>query len=390
MLRRFSVLLLLISAAGLAQPAPRDLDIKAPDGANLRTTYFAPANTSKPAPAVLLLHMCNTTRKSWEPVATQLAAAGIHALTIDNRGFGESAGPKWDTITPQQQGQMEREKWSGDFDAAFHFLLAQPGVDKNRIGVGGGSCGVNNAVHVAMRHANVISMVLLAGPADKAGLDFLTQKHFPPIFASAAADDQFDPNAPQDMQWLAEVSGNPRNKFVAFKDGKHGTEIFGPHPELPKQIVAWYVETLVKSPANPQAPVKAKQTPASEFYRLATSPATVPQAVQLFHQARARDPHALVFPEGPLNQLAYGYLQDGQNDAALALFQLNVAAYPESANAYDSLADGYLAKGENQHALEAEEQCLKLLPNDRTIERFRAQLQQVAQEKIAKLKGGAK
>ena len=42
------------------------------------------------------------------------------------------------------------------------------------------------------------------------------------------------------MQWILAMSGNPRNKFSGFKDGKHGTEIFGPHPELPKQIVAWY------------------------------------------------------------------------------------------------------------------------------------------------------
>jgi len=36
---------------------------------------------------VLLMHMCITTRSSWEPVAQQLSAAGINAVTIDNRGF---------------------------------------------------------------------------------------------------------------------------------------------------------------------------------------------------------------------------------------------------------------------------------------------------------------
>ena len=71
-----------------------------------------------------------------------------------------------------------------------------------------------------------------------------------PVFAAAAADDQFDDHAPESMQWLSDLSGNPRNRFVGFADGKHGTEIFGPHPELPQQIVAWYVDTLVKAPAD--------------------------------------------------------------------------------------------------------------------------------------------
>ncbi len=391
MLRRLTFSLLLCSAlAAAAQSAPHDVDIAAPDGANLRATYYPAAKPgAKGAPAVLLLHMCNTDRKSWAPVAKQLAAAGISALTMDYRGFGESAGPKFDSLAPPQQGEMIQQKWPGDIDAAFNYLLSQPGVDKTRVGAGGGSCGVNNAVHVAMRHANVISLALLAGPADSPGVEFLSQKHFP-VFTAAAADDQFDSNAPQNMQWLADISGNPRNKFAGFKDGKHGTEIFGPHPELPRQIVAWYVETLVKSPANPGAPVNAKKTPAAEFWPLISSASTVPRAVQFFHEARKKDPQAFLFPEMPVNRLGYTYLQAGQKDAAIAVFQLNTEAFPASANTYDSLSDAYLAAGRNDDALAAEQKCLELLPNDKTPEPFKTQIRQAAEEKIAKLRSSAK
>src|ERR671937_904941 len=79
--------------AGAAQPAAREVDITAPDGTHLKGTYFAAAQSG---PAVLLMHMCIATRASWEPVARQLGAAGINALTIDNRGFGESGGPRFD------------------------------------------------------------------------------------------------------------------------------------------------------------------------------------------------------------------------------------------------------------------------------------------------------
>ena len=37
-------------------PAPRVVDLKAPDGIMLKATYFA---AGKPGPGVLLLHQCN-------------------------------------------------------------------------------------------------------------------------------------------------------------------------------------------------------------------------------------------------------------------------------------------------------------------------------------------
>jgi predicted alpha/beta hydrolase len=84
------------AAAGAAQgqqlphpSAARAVDLKASDGTMLKASYFAAA---KPGPGVLLLHQSNRTRKAWDDVAAHLAAAGINTLTLDMRGFGESAG----------------------------------------------------------------------------------------------------------------------------------------------------------------------------------------------------------------------------------------------------------------------------------------------------------
>jgi alpha-beta hydrolase superfamily lysophospholipase len=66
-------------------PAARMVDIKATDGTVLKASYFAAA---KPGPGVLLLHQINRTRKAWDDVAAQLAAAGINTLTLDMRGYG--------------------------------------------------------------------------------------------------------------------------------------------------------------------------------------------------------------------------------------------------------------------------------------------------------------
>ncbi len=376
------ILALVFTSSAAAQPPPRDVDIAAPDGTNLKATYFAAA---EPGPAVLLMHMCITTRDSWTPVAQQLAAAGISALTIDNRGFGESGGPRFDSAKPDVQRELN-QKWPGDFDAAFAWLVRQEGVDKRRIGAGGGSCGVNNAVKLASRHPEIRSLVLLAGGTDAAGVKYLQDNAWLPIFGAAAADDQFDSHAPDLMRWFTEFTGNPRNKFVGFKDGRHGTEIFGPHPELPRQIVAWLVDTLVKSPADPATTFTPKSTIISEFWSAASERGGAANAARLFRDARRRDPKAFVFAEFMLNQLAYARLQSGDTDEAIELFRLNVEAYPTSANTYDSLADGYIAKGQTDLALAAEQKCLELLPADTVSASFKAALRQAAEEKIAKLK----
>src|SRR5580765_5424984 len=376
-------LLIAVPSSAVAAPAPKEVSIAASDGATLKATYFA---ASAPGPAVLLLHMCNTDRRSWEPVGRQLGEAGIHALTLDYRGFGESAGPRFDTLGQVDALQLVNGKWPGDIDAALTFLLAQPGADRTRVGVGGGSCGVTQAVGVARRHREVRSLVLLAGPIDKEGRRFLVRNPWMPVFASAAADDQYDNDAPEAMRWLTELNGNPRNTFLGFADGKHGTEIFGPHPELARQIVSWLADTLDKDPADPKAQVTPKASASREFWSLVDEPSGIAKAAQLFHATRERDPHAYLFPEGVMNLAGYERLQAGKHQDAITLFTLNTEAYPESANAQDSLGDAYLADGQPALALAASEKCLALLAADTLDGRRKAAIRESAEEKIRKVK----
>lgn len=376
--------LLCCARSATSQSAERkDVDILAPDGTRLRATYFS---AGKPGPGVLLLHMCNTTRKSWEPVALGLSAAGINALTIDNRGFGESGDPRFEGGSAELQQQLGK-KWPGDFDAAYQFLLAQSGVDKARIAAGGGSCGVDNAVQLAERHTDVKALVLLAGSTNIAGINLVLDHPGMPIFTAAAADDEYNPATLELMHWFADLSGNPRTKFSGFKDGRHGTEIFGPHPELVQQIVAFFVDTLVTSPSNPKVAVTQRKTAAADFWMRASQPGGGAKAAQIFHDARKRDPNAVVFPEFPINLLGYDRLQAGKHEDAVELFKLVAEAYPASANAQDSLSDGYIAIGRKDLALAAEEKCLDLLPGDASNAEFKAALRKQAEEKIAKLKG---
>jgi hypothetical protein len=192
------------------------------------------------------------------------------------------------------------------------------------------------------------------------------------------------------MQWFSELSGNPRTKFSGFKNGRHGTEIFGPHPELVDQIVAFVIDALVASPVDLKKPVTPRKTPASEFFALVNQSGGSAKAAAVFHEARKRDPKAVVFPEYPMNLLGYAKLEAGDKQDAIELFKLNTEAYPASANAQDSLSDAYLAAGQNDLALAAEQKCLALLPADKNDGQFKAQLEQQAKEKIAKLQADQK
>src|SRR3989442_6852051 len=128
-----------------AQVTKQDADLAAPDGLKLKVTYYS---AGKSGPGVLLLHQCNRERKTWDPLATQLAAAGIHVLTLDYRGYGESGGERFLSLTPQQQAAA-REKWPGDIDTAFKYLLDRTGVDKARLGAGGGRRRGGNYPHLS-------------------------------------------------------------------------------------------------------------------------------------------------------------------------------------------------------------------------------------------------
>jgi predicted alpha/beta hydrolase len=105
------------------------VDLKASDGTVLKASYFAAA---KPGPGVLLLHQINRTRKTWDALAGQLAAAGINTLTLDMRGFGESGG------TPRVISldvSLSCDRMPGDIDTALQYLVSQPGVKRDVIGV---------------------------------------------------------------------------------------------------------------------------------------------------------------------------------------------------------------------------------------------------------------
>jgi len=90
----------------------------------------------------------------------------------------------------------------------------------------------------------------------------------------------------------------------------------------------------------------------------------VAEAVRAFEDARKRGDPSLDFGEPKMNQAGYRYLQAGKIQEAIELFKLNVLAYPDSANVYDSLAEAYMADGQKEAAIAYYEKSLKLNPQN--------------------------
>ena len=372
-------LMLAVMSAARPAPGPRVVDLTATDGTKLKATFF-PAE--KLGPGVLLLHQCNLQRKGWDGLAAQLAAAGISVLTLDYRGYGESEGKAPKDLPRAEAIKVSNEKWPSDVDVAYSYLVSQPGVNAKIVGAGGASCGVNLAIHLAMRHPEVKSLVLLSGNADRQARAFLEKSEKMPVLLSAADDDQ---GAVELMQWLYALSANSGSKFLEYPNGGHGVHIFAAHKELPASIVDWYGQTLVKTPGS--APVNpARRGEPMAILKVIDAPGGAEKAAQQLAEARQKDPKAKLFDEGLVNEIGYEHLQEGDNKGAIAILQLNVTAFPGSANAYDSLSDAYLAVGQKDLARENAKKALQLLSTDSSLsEEYRKGVKENAENKLKQL-----
>ena len=379
-----SLLIAVLGLGAMAEqpPAVHVVDLKATDGTVLKASYFA---AGRPGPGVLLLHQCNRQRKVWDELAGQLAAAGINVLTLDMRGFGESGGTPRDKVPPQEEAKIEAEKWPGDLETAFQYLISQPGVKRDAIGVGGASCGVNNSIQTARRHpAEVKSMALLSGGTDMAGRQFLRAGSPPPALFVVADDDEFRPTVDV-MPWLYSMFSNSGKKFVEYAKGGHGADIFTVHPELRSVIVDWYVTTLIKTPGHASEDTSPPPATAQVLNEL-ESFGGVEKVAKKLAEARRSDPKAVIFPEAIVNLIGYDHLQSDDVKVAVEIMKLNVSAFPESANAYDSLSDAYLADGQKDLARQNAKKAIELLASDKNIsEEQQKAIRDSAEQKLKQL-----
>ena len=368
------------SAAAPTPYAARTIDLKSPDGIALKASYFSPG---RPGPGILLLHACNRDRSSWNDLATQAAARGFHVLALDYRGYGQSGGTRSDD--PQQRQWIADREWPGDLDAAYAWLTAQQGVDTTRMAAAGASCGVDASVQLARRHPEVRTVVLLSGGIGASGREFIRDSAWLPIFAAASHGDE---GAVETLRWAMGWSRNPSNTFVEYQAAGHGTDMFTVQKDLQPQVLTWLETHVRDAPATrPAVTPAAGPTIVEEFWTVLNQPGGVARARKLYDEAKGRDGKAVLFPEAEMNQLGYQLLEAGTLQDGVAVFRMNVEAYPQSANAYDSLSDGYLAMGNKEEALKYALKAIEMLDTDtNATPEFKQLVRESAEKKIKELR----
>ena len=87
-------------------------------------------------------------------------------------------------------------------------------------------------------------------------------------------------------------------------------------------------------------------------------------AVTRYRQLKKEQPEGWSFAENELNMLGYQLLGRDRVDDAIVIFELNVEAFPEGFNTYDSLAETYMAAGRSEAAIANYERSLELNPDN--------------------------
>jgi tetratricopeptide (TPR) repeat protein len=86
----------------------------------------------------------------------------------------------------------------------------------------------------------------------------------------------------------------------------------------------------------------------------------VEAAVTRYKELKNEEPESWRFAENELNMLGYQLVARDQIDEAIVIFELNVEAFPDGFNAYDSLAESYMVADRTEEAIANYERSLEL------------------------------
>jgi tetratricopeptide (TPR) repeat protein len=293
-----------------------------------------------------------------------VAASGMAAVTYQSRG----------------------EEADADSDDLLDYVrrnAAALRVDENRLSLWSCSANVRVGLSATMQpgrnyiRSAVFYYGLMSLPAVRPEV---------PIFVARAGYDNPQLNQTLDAYVRRALDAEAQVTLVNYADGQHAFDVRD-DTERSREIVRQTLDFIkfhftpggeVKSlAARPPSPVKFQSMIASEG---------IQKALQAYEEARKSNPSASIFQEQYLNALGYQLLQEQKPKDAIEIFKLNVAAYPQSPNVYDSLADAYAADGQNDLAVQLSEKALEVLAKANLNEQQATPIRNSANDKIKRLR----
>jgi hypothetical protein len=342
-------------------------------------------------------------------LAEYLASHGYIVLSIS------LIGPS-DEQTFQSRTAGDFEASVRDMEFAWSLLRDEPHVDKTNLAVMGHSVGAIEAVILGLRNANISAVIGLDGTYGFEGLSsVLTQTYgYQPERMRAAFLDLrrargAQGNAPLDLTAVESFRHADRT-FITIDKMHHSDftsfAMIGAqfHAALPTgyPLNGWNRETgragyeqtcrIIVDFLNSK--MKSDRGAAAELDRqvqavagismgheaaVPVAPSPLEAAVMASGQGLDATKAAFIRSCGEsdlascmdidrFNTWGYTLMSQQRSKDALVLFELNAWAHPHSANAQDSLADGYLATEDKESARQAIERAIALAPADASFD----------------------
>jgi dienelactone hydrolase len=243
----------LVAAPARAQ-APRVLRLTTADDVGIAAAFYQSA--TNPAPGVILVHDNAKNRDEWASLLPGLQAAGFAVLTFDLRGHGESTrhltadGPK--VLDHQKFTARDYQDMLLDLEAAYDWLSAQSGVDRNRIAIVGAGLGANLAVRYGAFNDDVAAFLLFS-PAyvyqNVRADDVIDKLGKRPVRICVS---QFDAFAYESCKRLTDARTKAgisaaTNDLTVCSGNNHGTLMLANVKQLPGIAVVWLKQVLESS-----------------------------------------------------------------------------------------------------------------------------------------------
>ena len=229
-----------------------EITLTTPDDFSLKADYYQGVNTEKSSNnrAVLMLHQCNYNRSMYDTMGQQFSEQGIHALSLDFRGFGESINAEFNVEKLSKLPQEERRKqwqimsknWPSDVKIAYDYLRSKI-TKEGSIGVIGASCGGSQAITLAEKEAVAAISFFSSGQRDENIARYKSSLAKKPTLIIAA---EGDGRTFTSAQQLFTTAKHPKTKMISFKGSDHGYPLFDVDKHLNNTIVNWFDTQLVK------------------------------------------------------------------------------------------------------------------------------------------------
>lgn len=129
-----------------------DIEFKGEGGVTLRGWFYRAANTSGPAPVIVLTHGMSGLKEMYlDDFAAVFAEAGLNALVYDHRNFGGSDGTPRQEVDPILQYR--------DYQNAITYACTRTEVDPSKVGIWGTSFSGGHVLMVAAIDKRVKAVV---------------------------------------------------------------------------------------------------------------------------------------------------------------------------------------------------------------------------------------